>query len=228
MLRATHVASVSRQDCRALFAKLSDVEHQLEPCDDGRRAAVRLKRDSNTVPKCPAAAGRGEHQASRGPWVVGGDVGRWGRAGWRTRGRCVAHTRAMRGVGQGTGWSTRGCSPRGRAGSVWVGRVACSLAHARFLDPFASKGVPGLSRRGGETRGARGWRRQRRRGGPRRRGRGDGGGARVWTATTRAVRRSARVGRRRGGGEGGGARGGYRWRWAAVEKGGDREGGGGH
>ena len=48
MLRATHVASVSRQDCRALFAKLSDVEHQLEPCDDGRRAAVRLKRDSNT------------------------------------------------------------------------------------------------------------------------------------------------------------------------------------
>ena len=86
MLRATHVASVSRQDCRALFAKLSDVEHQLEPCDDGRRAAVRLKRDSNTVPKCPAAAGRGEHQASRGPWVVGGDVGRWGRAGWRTGG----------------------------------------------------------------------------------------------------------------------------------------------
>ena len=73
-----------------MFAKLSDVEHQLEPCDDGRRAAVRLKRDSNTVPKCPAAAGRGEHQASRGPWVVGGDVGRWGRAGWRTRGRCVA------------------------------------------------------------------------------------------------------------------------------------------
>ena len=31
--------------------------------------------------------------------MVGGDVGRWGRAGWRTRGRCVAHTRAMRGVG---------------------------------------------------------------------------------------------------------------------------------
>ena len=97
MLRATHVASVSRQDCRALFAKLSDVEHQLEPCDDGRRAAVRLKRDSNTVPKCPAAAGRGEHQASRGPWVVGGDVGDGAvRAGahagdaWRTRGRCVA------------------------------------------------------------------------------------------------------------------------------------------
>ena len=99
MLRASHVAGVSRQDCRAVFANLSDVEHQLEPCDDGRRAAVRLKRDSNTVPKCPAAAGRGEHQASRGPWVVSGDVGRWGRAGWRTRGRCVAHTRAMRGVG---------------------------------------------------------------------------------------------------------------------------------
>ena len=90
MLRASHVAGVSRQDCRALFANLSDVEHQLEPCDDGRRAAVRLKRDSNTVPKCPAAAGRGEHQASRGPWVVGGDVGDGGRAGWRTRGRCVA------------------------------------------------------------------------------------------------------------------------------------------
>ena len=72
MLRATHVASVSRQDCRALFAKLSDVEHQLEPYDDGRRAAVRLKRDSNTVPKCPAAAGRGEHQASRGLGWMGG------------------------------------------------------------------------------------------------------------------------------------------------------------
>ena len=155
MLRATHVASVSRQDCRALFAKLSDVEHQLEPCDDGRRAAVRLKRDSNTVPKCPAAAGRGEHQASRGPWVVGGDVGRWGRAGWRTRGRCVAHTRAMRGVGQGTGWSTRGCSPRGRAGSVWVGRVACSLAHARFLVPQApsrARACPDC--RGGEAKHA--------------------------------------------------------------------------
>ena len=62
MLRATHVASVSRQDCRALFAKLSDVEHQLEPCDDGRRAAVRLKRDSNTVPG---------PRVSRGCWARG-------------------------------------------------------------------------------------------------------------------------------------------------------------
>ena len=130
--------------------------------------------------------------------------------------------------GQGAGWSTRGCSPRGSRLCVARAPRRGSLAHARFLDPFASKGVPRLSRRGGKTRGARGWWRQRRRGGPRRRGRGDGGGARVWTAMTRAVRRSARVGRRRGGGEGGGARGGYRWRWAAVEKGGDREGGGGH
>ena len=136
MLRATHVASVSRQDCRALFAKLSDVEHQLEPCDDGRRAAVRLKRDSNTVPKCPAAAGRGEHQASRGPWVVSGDVGRWGRAGWRTRGRCVAHTRAMRGVGAGyglvhprvlTAWEGRLCVGRAR------GVLPCSRALSRSL-----------------------------------------------------------------------------------------------
>ena len=108
MLRATHVASVSRQDCRALFAKLSDVEHQLEPCDDGRRAAVRLKRDSNTVPKCPAGAGRGKHQASRGPWVVGGDVGRWGPCG-------LAHTRAMRGAHAGDAW---------RGGRVRVGPPA--------------------------------------------------------------------------------------------------------
>ena len=88
---------------------------------------------------------------------------------------------------------------------MWVGRVACSLAHARFLVPFASKGVPGLSMRGGKTRGARGWRRQRRRGGaeakgPRRRRRsarldGDEGGeaerARR-TATRGAVRAEER------------------------------------
>ena len=154
MLRATHVASVSRQDCRALFAKLSDVEHQLEPCDDGRRAAVRLKRDSNTVPKCPAAAGRGEHQASRGPWVVGGDVGRWGPCG-------LAHTRAMRGAhagdawrgGQGAGWSTRGCSPRGRAGSVWLGpHAAAPLLTRAFSIPSRARACPDC--RGGEAKHA--------------------------------------------------------------------------
>ena len=143
MVRASHVAGVSRQDCRALFAKLSDVEHQLEPCGDGRRAAVRLKRDSNTVPKCPAAAGRGKHQASRGPWVVGGDVGRWGRAGWRTRGRCVAHTRAMRGVGQGARVEEAG-SPAGAhrvGGPALCGLRACrappslTRACAFFLGP---------------------------------------------------------------------------------------------
>ena len=100
MLRATHVASVSRQDCRALFAKLSDVEHQLEPCDDGRRAAVRLKRDSNTVPGPRVSRGCWAREA---PGLKGG-LGWWAvtwgdgavRAGahagdaWRTRGRCVA------------------------------------------------------------------------------------------------------------------------------------------
>ena len=152
MLRATHVASVSRQDCRALFAKLSDVEHQLEPCDDGRRAAVRLKRDSNTVPKCPAAAGRGEHQASRGPWVVGGDVGRWGPCG-------LAHTRAMRGAHAGDAWRGAGYGlVHPRVLTAWEGRLCvgrargvlpCSRALSRSTGPFASKGVPGLSRRGG-------------------------------------------------------------------------------
>ena len=153
---------------------------------------------------------------------MGGDVGRWGPCG-------LAHTRAMRGAHAGDAWRGAGYGlVHPRVLTAWEGRLCvgrargvlpCSRALSRSTGPFASKGVPGLSRRGGKTRGARGWRRQRRRGGgPRRRGRGDGGGARVWTATTRAVRRSARVGRRRGGGEGGGARGGYRWRWAAVEK----------
>ena len=147
---------------------------------------------------------------------MAGGMGEW--AGSVRAGAHGGAARAMRGVGQGARVEEAG-PPAGAhrvgAGSVWLGG---SLAHARFLDPFASKGVPRLSRRGGKTRGARGWWRQRRRGGPRRRGRGDGGGARVWTATTRAVRRSARVGRRRRGGEGGGARGGYRRRWAAAEK----------
>ena len=153
MLRASHVAGVSRQDCRALFANLSDVEHQLEPCDDGRRAAVRLKRDSNTVPKCPAAAGRGEHQASRGPWVVGGDVGRWGRAGWRTRGRCVAHTRAMRGVGAGCGLVHPRVLTAWEAGSVWLGpHAAAPLLTRAFSIPSRARACPDC--RGGEAKHA--------------------------------------------------------------------------
>ena len=198
MLRATHVASVSRQDCRALFAKLSDVEHQLEPCDDGRRAAVRLKRDSNTVPgpECPAGAGRGEHQASRGPWVVGGDVGRWGRAGWRTRGRCVAHTRAMRGVGG----RVRVGPPAGahRVG----GQALCGSGAWRAPLLTRAFSIPSRARacldcRGGEAKHA-----GRVDGG----GRGGEGGRGEGAEATAAERasgrrrgRSARVGRRRGG-----------------------------
>ena len=219
MLRATHVASVSRQDCRALFAKLSDVEHQLEPCGDGRRAAVCLKWDSNTVPKCPAAAGRGEHQASRGLgwWVV-----TWARG----MGPCgLAHTRgvrAMRGVGQGARMG-RLVHPRvltaWEAGSVWLGPHATApLLTRAFSIPSRARAC--LDCRGGEAKHA-----GRVDGGGRggEGGRGEGAEA---TAAERAsgrrrrgaVRRSARVGRRRGGGEGGGARGGYRWRRAAAEK----------
>ena len=190
MLRATHVASVSRQDCRALFAKLSDVEHQLEPCDDGRRAAVRLKRDSNTVPKCPRGCWARGAPGLKGPWVVGGDVGDGAvRAGahegdaWRGAGCGLVHPRVL------TAWE---------AGSVWLGpHAAAPLLTRAFSIPSRARAC--LDCRGGEAKhagrvdgGGRGGE-----GGPRRRGRGDGGGARVWTATRAA--RSARVGRRRGG-----------------------------
>ena len=137
----------------------------------------------------------------KGPWVDGWVV-TW------AMGPCgLAHTRAMRGAHAGDAWRGAGYGlVHPRVLTAWEGRLCvgrargvlpCSRALSRSTAPLASKGVPRLSRRGGKTRGARGWWRQRRRGGPRRRGRGDGGGARVWTATTRAerARRTATKGR---------------------------------
>ena len=155
--------------------------------------------------------------------MVGGDVGRWGPCG-------LAHTRAMRGAhagdawrgGQGAGWSTRGCSPRGSRLCV-ARRLPCSRALSRSLREQGRAWTVEEGRQ--NTRGAWMAAAEKARGaeakGPRRRRRSarldgdDEGGARVSDGDE-------------GGGEGGGARGGYRRRWAAVEKGGDREGGGGH
>ena len=90
MLRDTHVVSVSTAGLSCTVRESErDVEHQLAPCDDGRPAAVRLKRDSNTVPGPQVSRGCWAREAPglKGPWVVGGDVGEGHGA---VRGRCVA------------------------------------------------------------------------------------------------------------------------------------------
>ena len=80
----------------------------------------------------------------KGPWVVGGDVGDGAvRAGahagdaWRGAGYGLVHPRVL------TAWEGRLCVGRAR------GVLPCSRALSRSTGPFASKGVPGLSRRGG-------------------------------------------------------------------------------
>ena len=183
--------------------------------------------------------------------MVGGDVG-------EGQGPCgLAHTRgvrAMRGVGQGARMG-RLVHPRvltaWEAGSVWLGPHAAwrapLLTRAFSIHrPYASKGVPGLSRRetkhaGGGARAGDGGGREGEGGrgeGPRRRRRsarldGDEGGEaeRARRTATRAVRRRS-AGRlpMAAGGEGGGREGGDREGGGegGGREGGDREGGGRH
>ena len=135
-----------REDSRARFANPSDFEHRNRSRTHGRPPAVRLKRDSNTVPgpQVPAAAGRGKHQPEKRPqgglgWV-GGGMGE-GACGAGAHGGAARADAWRRGTVPGWGkvGPPRGCSPRGRAGSVWLEGVPCSpFAHARlrfFLGP---------------------------------------------------------------------------------------------
>ena len=130
---------------------------------------------------------------------------------WRGAGYGLVHPRVL------TAWEGRLCVGRAR------GVLPCSRALSRSLREQGraqtveegrqnTRGawmVAAEEARGAEAKGPRRRRRSARLDGD------DEGGARASDGDE-------------GGGEGGGARGGYRWRWAAVEKGGDREGGGGH
>ena len=134
-----------REDSRARFANPSDFEHRNRSRTHGRPPAVR-KRDSNTVPGpqvprgCWAREAPTRKEASRGPWVGGWWHGRGGV--WAGAHGGAARADAWR-RGTVPGWGKvgppRGCSPRGRAGSVWLEGVPCSpFAHARlrfFLGP---------------------------------------------------------------------------------------------
>ena len=146
MLRASHVAGVSRQDCRALFAN--------ERCRASARAMRRWETSSGapetglehcawslSAPRL-LGAGSTRPQGGLGWWAVTWAMGAV-RAGahegdaWRGAGYGLVHPRVL------TAWEGRLCVGPAR------GVLPCSRALSRSTGPFASKGVPGLSRRGG-------------------------------------------------------------------------------
>ena len=138
LLRGCHVRASA--EARAVREQSERASHRVK--EPWRALTVRLANETRTpcvvLPKCPRLLGAGS-TSLKGPWVVGGDVGDGAvRAG--AHGGAV---RAMRGVGAGCEDGEVG-PPAGAhrvGGRLCVARaprrVACSLAHARFLDPQA-------------------------------------------------------------------------------------------
>ena len=145
MLRASHVACVVS---RRLSCTLRESERfraskpVKDPWETTCGAETRLEHCAWS-PSAPRLLGAGSTNKKRGlKGALGGWVVAWarGRVGWRARwgceGGCVASGHGAR---VGKVGPPRGCSPRGRAGSVWLEGVPCSpFAHARlrfFLGP---------------------------------------------------------------------------------------------